>query len=176
MSTIVRRLTVADAHAYMTIRLEALRSEPTAFGSSYEESARRPLSEFAKRVETSERTATYGAFDADTLVGTAGIYQESGAKERHKAVLFGMYVSPAARRKCVARALVTGVLGFAHGMDGVEQVKLAVEAGNLPARALYGSFGFEEFGRETRALFVDGHYYDEIHMVLFLAKSPGASR
>src|SRR5690606_8500432 len=170
----VRRLTVEDAEAYRTLRLEALRTVPTAFGSSYEDDARLPLSEFAKRVEVSESSAIYGAFEGGALVGSVGLYQEGGTKERHKAVLVGMYVAPAARRRGAARRLVKAVLEFAGRIDHVRQVKLAVEATNVPARALYESFGFEEFGRERRALFVAGQFYDEVHMVLFLDRPQGA--
>lgn len=42
----IRKLTPEDAALYRTIRLEALRSHPEAFGSSYEEELEYPLSLF----------------------------------------------------------------------------------------------------------------------------------
>lgn len=164
----VRRLTEVDAEIFRTLRLEALRDSPTAFGASLEENERRPLAEYAERLVPSERSGTFGAFDGENLIGVVGLLREVGAKERHKAVLVGMYVTSTARRQGVARALVAAALDFAHGMAGVRQVKLAVEGENLAALALYRSFGFQEFGRERAALFVEGRYYDEAHMVLFL--------
>src|SRR5688572_934826 len=98
----VRRLTEDDAELYRDLRLEGLRNVPTAFGSSYEESERRPLSAYAERLRPTEDTAVFGAFEQGSLVGSVGLFRESGLKERHKAMLWGMYVTPAARRTGVA--------------------------------------------------------------------------
>lgn len=171
----VRRLTESDAEEYRTLRLEGLKGAPTAFGSSYEESERRPLSAYAERLRSGEGAAVFGAFGPGGLAGTVGVYRDTGLKERHKAVLWGMYVTPATRRTGVARRLVGAALDAVRGMEGVLQVKLAVEGSNAPARALYESFGFEEYGREERALFVGGRYYAEVHMVLFLDRPGSAS-
>lgn len=174
----VRQLDGSDAAAYRLLRLAGLREAPTAFGSSYEESEHRPLADYAHRLEPTERTAVFGAFDLDALIGTVGVYRETGLKERHKAVLWGMYVTPASRRSGAAKALVRSALEAARELAGVIQVKLAVESTNWPAIALYESMGFRPFGREERALLVDDRYYDEIYMVTFLdghehASAPG---
>lgn len=164
----VRRLTESDAIPFRALRLEGLKGSPTAFGSSYEESERRPLSAFAERLKPTEHSAVFGAFGGDHLVGTVGVYRESGLKQQHKAVLWGMYVTSGARRTGVGRRLVSTALDAARAMRGVLQVKLAVEGTNLAASALYRSFGFEEYGRERRALRVGAEFYDVVLMVLNL--------
>lgn len=164
----VRLLAESDAVLYRALRLEGLKGVPTAFGSSYEESERRPLATYAERLKPTDHAAVFGAFDGDRLVGSVGVFRESGFKEQHKAVLWGMYVTPDARRTGVARRLVRSALDAARAMHGVLQVKLAVEGTNIAAAALYRSFGFEEYGREPRALFVDGEFYDEALLVLHL--------
>ena len=52
---LVRRLTVDDAAAYRTIRLEALLDTPESFGSSYEEEVGLPA--VADRATTSAETS-----------------------------------------------------------------------------------------------------------------------
>jgi ribosomal protein S18 acetylase RimI-like enzyme len=50
-------------------------------------------------------------------------------------------------------------------MEGVRQVLLTVTAGNDTALAMYEAFGFRVYGREPRALLVDGVFFDDLHMV-----------
>lgn len=54
---------------------------------------------------------------------------------------------------------------------GVEQVHLAVSEVAQEARRLYERNGFQEWGREPRALCWEGRCADESHMVLDLRVS-----
>lgn len=60
------------------------------------------------------------------------------------AVLFieELYVAPDARRRGVARALLSRLLADSRA-SGVRAVELEVDEGHEPARALYRSLGFE---------------------------------
>jgi hypothetical protein len=49
----LRRLAAADAELFRDIRLEALRCDPDAFGSTFEAESANPLSWFADRLGTS---------------------------------------------------------------------------------------------------------------------------
>ncbi|MFN2322575.1 MAG: GNAT family N-acetyltransferase [Trueperaceae bacterium] len=169
-TVILRELRPDDADAYRSLRLEALRNVPSAFASSFEEESVRDLAATLERLRPNPDGATFGAFQAERLVGTSAIFRLPRLKERHKAYLVGMYVAPAARRTGVGRALVAAVLDRARAMPGLRQVLLGVEAGNAPARALYEAFGFEAFGYERDALIVDGVAYDEVHMVWVLPR------
>ncbi len=80
----------------------------------------------------------------------------------HKGTLWGMYVRPEARRGGIGRLLVEAVT--AHARQSVDVLQLRVIAGNEPARRLYASLGFCEFGLERNALKHDGHYWDEVLM------------
>ena len=96
-----------------------------------------------------------------------GCKRHDGARELHKAFLWGFYVEPAFRRSGVASALLEASLRAVD--DGVEQVLLTVVAQNRPAIALYEKFGFRPYGTEPRSLKTSGAYNDELLMVLFLA-------
>src|SRR5438874_13624156 len=97
----VRKLTETDAEDFWNIRLRALRDNPQAFGSSYEESVTTPLTNVVRRLRN-ESTAgdnfILGAFEVD-LVGTVGFRREQGIKERHKGMIWGMFVVPEMRGK-----------------------------------------------------------------------------
>jgi ribosomal protein S18 acetylase RimI-like enzyme len=159
----IRRLGSADAGDYRAIRLAALQGDAAAFGSTYAAEAGRGLSEFAQRLETS---SVYGAYADGRIIGIAGFKPYEGARERHKAFVWGTYVRPDERRRGAAHALMEAVLEGARG--AVEQLTLAVVSENAAAVALYRGLGFQVYGTEPRALKGDDGYADEILMVRFL--------
>ncbi|MBD0671387.1 hypothetical protein BU198_11900 [Streptomyces sp. CBMA156] len=52
---------------------------------------------------------------------------------------------------------------------------LTVSEGNEPALRVYTACGFEEWGREPRAVPVDGRAVAKLHMVCLLDAEPAAS-
>ena len=155
----IRRLAPTDAALYRDIRLEALRCNPEAFGSTFDAENAQPLTFFSDRIGGSE---VFGAFDGSELVGIAGLLIGKGQKEAHKGRLVGMYVRPSARKVGVGRRLVETIIESAR--HSVELIQLAVVSDNEPARRLYERLGFVEYGLEKKALKQDGRYYDEVLM------------
>ncbi len=162
----IRRLLAADACIYRDIRLEALLASPEAFSSAYETESAEPLASFAGRLQ---RSTVFGAFEGSDLVGIAGFFNQIGRKQAHKGVLWGMYVRSKARRAGIGRRLAETVID--HASRQVELIQLTVVSGNEPARRLYASLGFSEYGTERNALKHDGHYWDEVLMAKPLAVS-----
>src|SRR4051812_27808901 len=107
MSFSIRRLSVNESELYREIRLEALRSHPEAFGASFENESAQPLAFFNGRLADN---VIFGGFEAHDLLGTAGFMAQPGTKRQHKALLWGMFVRPAARGTGLARLLVQAVL------------------------------------------------------------------
>jgi RimJ/RimL family protein N-acetyltransferase len=165
----IRRLTEADAPAAWPLRLRALREDPEAFGSAYEEVKDRPLEVAAHQLAASDDVFTLGAFEGDTLVGTVTFVREADQKTRHKGLIVGMYTAPEARGRGIGRALLMEAIARCRALPGLVQLELAVVTENAAARALYRSVGFEPYGCEPRALRVGGRYLDEDLMVLRLA-------
>jgi ribosomal protein S18 acetylase RimI-like enzyme len=165
----IRRLTPADALAYRDLRLRGLADHPDAFTSSADAEAAKPLSATEARIAPESPDWVFGAFVGDALAGVAGLSREPRAKIRHKAAVFGMYVTPDFRRRGIGRALLRHVIGAAEQEAGLEQLLLTVTNSNDPARLLYESEGFRSFGIEPRAIRVGNVYFDKNHMVRFLA-------
>jgi ribosomal protein S18 acetylase RimI-like enzyme len=163
----IRTLSEDDAALYRELRLEALQTSPEAFGSSYEETVVRPLSATAERLRT-PGSATFGAFEQDALIGVVTLVRDEGLKMGHRAHIYAMYVTSAARGRGVGRALMAEAIRRARAMTGIEQILLTVTSTNTPARALYEALGFVRYGREPRALKIDDRYFDEDMMILRL--------
>ena len=164
----IRALVPADATAYQALRLQGLLECPTAFASSHEEEVATPLATIAERLAPQTDRAVFGAFNDDGLVGVLGLQRESFKKLAHKAMVWGMYVAPQARRAGAGRRLLAAALSFAARPLGVGRVTLCVNAENAAAIALYRSLGFEPFGVEPGCMLLDGELHDEIYMVCVL--------
>ena len=167
----IRDLTEHDAAVYWPLRLRALREEPQAFGSSYDEAKDRPLAQVAAQLRdtASGGGGTLGAFADGRLVGMVTLVRYSGAKIAHVGDIFGMYVAPEARGQHAGRLLLEAVIARARAADGLEQLHLAVVTRQAPAHALYLALGFQDYGRLPHALKLpDGRYLDEDLMLLWL--------
>lgn len=174
---IIRRLNETDWEAYRTIRLEALQLAPEAFGSDYDEASERTPEVWAAGLSLPD-TIVLGAFTEvgspaaeGQIVGMAGLSRERRIKTRHKATVFGVYLSPAVRGAGCAKALVNELIRLARTMGGVEQLMLCVVSENAAAKAVYTGLGFRVYGREPRALKIGESYLDQELMVLELVPS-----
>ena len=167
----IRRLTLADAAAFQALRLAALLEAPHAFGSSYEEEREFPQSIIESRLAVKPDRGAFGAFENNELVGLVALGRENMNKLSHKALIWGMYVTPEARGKGIGRALLLEALSLARSVAGILQVNLRVNASNKGAIHLYESVGFKVFGHEPGAMLVNGELHDELHMFLPLSSS-----
>ena len=165
----IRQLGVEDFASYRAIRLDALRDHPEAFASGYESASRRPDSDWR---EVLGRLAFFGAIAGDgRLVGIVAFERSDGDKDQHRGWMLQMYVRPELRGTGCAMALVEALLDHARGQ--VLQVHLGVGASNTAAIKLYQRAGFEIYGTDPRAFYVNGRFIDDHFMVRFLDKAPG---
>jgi ribosomal protein S18 acetylase RimI-like enzyme len=165
----VRLLSPSDAESYWELRLEALKLHPEAFSTSYEEALQRkdPVAQTRNNI-TAQGSYNYGAFDGSSLIGVVALVQEQHVKMRHRANIYAMYVSPKNRGTGAGKALLTAAINQARRLPDIEKLNLSVVSTNEKAKNLYKSLGFKTFGYEEKALQVNGTFYAEDHMVLFL--------
>lgn len=156
-----------QATIYRTIRLEGLQKHPEAFASSYEEEVEFSIGKFESRLNE-EASYTFGAFDRERLLGVVTLVIEKKSKLKHRAHIFAMYVNPESRKLGIGKSLMLAAIEKAKTREGIEQVYLTVTSSNETAKKLYQSLGFEKYGEDKRALKVNGTYFDEDLMVLYL--------
>jgi ribosomal protein S18 acetylase RimI-like enzyme len=163
----IRKLTIEDGDALWGLRLRALKDNPEAFASTYEETLRNGKEQFIQRMHAKEDAFYLGAFDP-ALVGMVYFRRDEGRKSHHKGHVLGMYVQPESRGLGVGKALLQEMIILSHRLHGLEQLHLMVVTTNEAARALYRSTGFEVYGVLLRAFKLDDQYWDEELMVLRL--------
>jgi ribosomal protein S18 acetylase RimI-like enzyme len=159
----IHRLGRVNSEEFRSIRLEALKNFPEAFGSAYEREAAEPISFFSDRLE---RNAVFGAYRDGTLAGVAGFAAMNGPKNAHKGFLWGMYVRPAFQGSKAASLLMDRLITYARAR--VELLQLTVVTTNSRALRFYQRIGFSIYGIEQRALKQGEQYFDEFLMVKFL--------
>jgi len=169
---LVRETVMEDWQALRDIRLEALKTAPSAFGSTYDREAAFGEPDWLRRIA---RGGSFLAYIPEAGIPEAGIPEagvpeagvpeagvpeagipEAGASEPAGLIggypetadiveLVSMYVRPKARGRGVGEALVATVFGWAQER-GAKTVHLWVTESNDHARALYERCGFEPTG------------------------------
>lgn len=163
----LRSLNETDAAAFTKLRLKAIDDSPSAIWPTLEEERTRPLDAVAAQIRQTPEQIVFGVFDQHMLIGFAGLRQEPYAQLRHKGMLWGVFVHPLYRNVGVARELLGAALTHARNMQ-LRQIHLRVNTENHRARQLYATSGFTGYGIERRAMCVNGRYFDEENMVLYL--------
>ena len=166
----IRLLNDSDAQVYREVRLRALKNDPDAFGSTYEQEETKPLGHIIERIHHTKDQFTLGCFDdSNTLVGIVNFSRENRLKTAHKGNIYGMYVEPQFRGRGVGKSLLLALIERAtKECEGLEQIHLTVVSNNKSAKRLYVSLGFEVYGIEPNALKFDEQYFDEDLMILRL--------
>ncbi len=167
----IRPLTATDADAYALLRAEMIAAEKYAFlgvpGDDDYTNA-----DHVRRHLAHPEQLIFGAFDGATLVATVGISREQRVKRRHRAHVWGVYTTRAARGHGVSRRLMTAALDLARTW-GVAVVDLTAAHNSAAAISLYTSLGFVTWGTQPDCTRVQGEPVTELHMQVVL--EPGAT-
>jgi GNAT superfamily N-acetyltransferase len=144
----VVRLTPDDWESHRVLRLDALATDPEAFGATYADNAAYDEATWRARLAA----VTYWQFrDSGMPLGMVGLWDpiiegELGGPGEDEVenvpFVIAMFVRPAARGRGVGSALIEAVITEA-GQRGSARLALDVKAGNAAARALYERHGFQ---------------------------------
>jgi ribosomal protein S18 acetylase RimI-like enzyme len=157
----IRVLQFDDWLSWKELRKESILQCPKAFASSVAEEEALSDQQFQSWIT---KNVIFGAFIGDQLIGTAGFFQMELSKEKHRGVLFSVYVTPKERQQGIAHQLVEQVIQEAK--KHVIQLHLKVVSSNSSAVHLYHRHGFEVYGTELRSLKYQDRFFNEYLMVL----------
>jgi GNAT superfamily N-acetyltransferase len=164
----IRQLGATDAQAFSSLRRELTADNPIPMGLTMEEELSRSLEGFEEQLSYPAPNAAFGAFCDGELVGSAAVaWQSRFPSSRHKAILWGTFVSPRFRRRGLGRLLLEHAIAHASA-HAVRRVNLTMYSPNDAAEQLYQSLGFVRYGVEPEAVCLNGVYHDGVQMSLLL--------
>jgi GNAT superfamily N-acetyltransferase len=159
----IKKLDADRWQDFRDLRLEALKSEPIAFSSSYEEEQLLPESVWRERIKN-----VIFAMSDNQPVGMAGNFRSNRIKTNHVCEIYGMYVRKEYRSQGIGKKLLEAVLEEIQNLKGVTKIKIGVNPTQKAAEHLYRKYGFKVAGHFKKDMCVNDIFYDEIFLEKFL--------
>lgn len=155
----IRKLPADRWRDYRDLRLEALRREPSAYGSSSEEAKRLKEEVWRRRIKN-----VLFALSDDRPVGMIVYVFGEELKARHIAEIYGFYVRADHRGEGVGTRLLERALSLIRKNKRVIKVELAVNPEQRAAVKLYRKAGFVVTGSAEKELKVGRRFYGMLFM------------
>jgi ribosomal protein S18 acetylase RimI-like enzyme len=157
----IRILRADDVEAFKRIRLEALRLEPSAFASSFDEWENLPDDEWRRRMLADP---VFLAFDGNEPVAIMGLLRQRAGKMAHRATIIMVYVRSENRGTGLGRDLLDHVVEYAR-QQGIRQLELTASAENPAAIGFYRNAGFFQAGLIPGGVLEGEREIDDVIMV-----------
>jgi ribosomal protein S18 acetylase RimI-like enzyme len=155
----ITKLPVERWADYRDLRLEALKSDPSAFGSAFEEEVALTEDEWKRRIRN-----TLFAMSDDAPIGMIVCLFNDRPKTRHIAEIVCVYVSASHRGQGVGTRMLRGALVRIRSKKRIVKVKLAVNHEQRAAVRLYEKASFVATGRTKKELKVGRRFYEMLFM------------
>lgn len=159
----IYKLTSNDWKKFKELRLDALKNDSAAFGSSFEEKVNQSDEEW-KNVLQKPASHIFIAEEGGNLCGMAAAYQEEGGKVCHVAYIWGVYVKKEYRGQGISKKIMQALLEELQKNGEIAKANLNVNTAQLPAVELYKSLGFQMVGTLHKEMKIDGEFVDEYAM------------
>lgn len=150
---------------YREIRLKALKSDPTAFGESYEREVVKSEQEIRQKLSNQDYQ-TYIARIDNKITAMAVSSLEKPQHVEHLAKLHSIFTDPDFRKQGIGSKLLERVLNDLHQNPITSRVILSVNNEQEVAKQMYEKLGFVQYGLGKKEMKVDGKYYDMAQMEL----------
>lgn len=135
----IRKLASDEWETYRALRLEALKTHPTYFGRTHEESAAWSEDRWRQRIEEG---AIFAAFDSGTPVGLTGVLPDPDDPEGKTAHLVHSFVLPTHRSRGIGRLFYKARLDWVRAQGVITTLIAGHRPDNATSRHLILAHGF----------------------------------
>ncbi|MCP3660627.1 MAG: GNAT family N-acetyltransferase [Bacteroidetes bacterium] len=150
-----------DWENWKNLKLQAFKSSPDLFFSSYEECLKKTDAYHKNEIK---QNTVFGVFSDNELVGSIKFSYYELLKEKHKGYMSLVYLKPKMRGFGIGNKLLETIISYSK--NKVIKLNLGVYAHNDRAISLYKKFGFKSYGIEDKALLINNKYYGKNLMSL----------
>jgi len=162
----IRKLDENDWRIFSEIRLRALQTDPSVFGSNHERESKFPESEWRSQLNNPD-AAVFAVFDGERPVGMTGVAVDRDDPSRKTALLWGSWLEPSARGKGISKLMYEARIGWARQQAGVERIIVSHRESNVASKFANQNFGFVQT-HTTEKVWNDGVAEREFHYELTL--------
>lgn len=140
------RISPDSAEAFRRVRLEALKTDPLAFGSTYEQELKLTSADWLKRAASLDGIHRVGFFIMRNgePCGLVGCFRDD--QDAARGQIISMWVAPLFRRAGLGMMLLEAIRSWAES-QGITKLYLMVTRSNVGAIGLYRRAGFKDSGR-----------------------------
>ena len=160
MSILIRQLTGNDWREFSQIRLKALQTDPTVFGSNYQIESQMTEAEWQSRLQAKDN-AIFLIFENETPIGMTCVSVDRDDPTKKTALLWGTWLEPHFRGKGLSKLMYQTRINWAKEHPTVEKIIVSHRASNLSSKYANQKHGFV-LTHKIEKVWTDGATDDEI--------------
>ena len=160
MNISIRQLTENDWREFSQIRLKALQTDPSVFGSNYEKESQMSEAEWRNRLQAKDN-AIFLIYEDETPIGMTCISIDRDDPTRKTALLWGSWLAPDFRGKGLSELMYRTRINWAKNQPTVEKIIVSHRASNVASKYANQKHGFV-LTHKTEKVWTDGATEDEI--------------
>ena len=160
MNISIRQLIENDWREFSQIRLKALQTDPSVFGSNYEKESQMSEAEWRNRLQAKDN-AIFLIYEDETPIGMTCISIDRDDPTRKTALLWGSWLAPDFRGKGLSELMYRTRINWAKNQPTVEKIIVSHRASNVASKYANQKHGFV-LTHKTEKVWTDGATEDEI--------------
>jgi len=160
MNISIKQLTENDWREFSQIRLKALQTDSSVFGSNYEKESQMTEADWRSRLQAKDN-AIFLVYAGETPIGMTGVSVDRDDPTRKTALFWGSWLAPHARGKGLSELMYQTRINWAKEQPTVEKIIVSHRASNLSSKYANQKHGFV-FTHKNEKVWTDGATEDEI--------------